>query len=275
MGKKKVKRTKPTFPFFLLSKPTSPAAVVWRWPPYYCSQQPRTLSFRSTFSSAVDNQISTTAEQSLIKESVLDGPSDGPGSRPRDPDPCDESAAVESVIRGLKSKSDRLFFSPGETSSSILQYGGGGSFSGEMAVAVAVDSRDPVVDFRNSMEEMVEALGLKDWESMEKLLNCYLKVNEEGNHGYVVGAFVDLLVGLAFSDRTTTAGDKMGSNKKRPCSSCSPSSSPLSLFTHFSSPSSSEDSPATPCTCVCSSVAYLEAEFGDNDGISTVCAASF
>ncbi|CAN1143854.1 Transcription repressor OFP13 [Linum perenne] len=133
-----------------------------------------------------------------------------------------------------------------------------------MAVAVAVDSRDPLVDFRNSMEEMVEALGLKDWESMEKLLNCYLKVNEEGNHGYVVGAFVDLLVGLAFDDRTTT-----------PHSGCSPSSSPLSFFTHFSTPSSSEDSPATPCTCVCSSEAYPEAELDDNDGISTVCAASF
>ncbi|CAN1121909.1 Transcription repressor OFP13, partial [Linum perenne] len=159
---------------------------------------------------------------------------------------------------------------PGETSSSILQYGGGGAFSSEMAVAVAVDSRDPLVDFRNSMEEMVEALGLKDWESMEKLLNCYLKVNEEGNHGYVVGAFVDLLIGLAFDDRTTTAGDKM-----HPHSGCSPSSSPLSFFTHFSSPSSSEDSPATPCTCVCSSEAYPEAELDDNDGISTVCAASF
>ncbi|CAN1292635.1 Transcription repressor OFP15 [Linum perenne] len=115
------------------------------------------------------------------------------------------------------------------------------------------------------MEEMVEALGLKDWESMEKLLNCYLKVNEEGNHGYVVGAFVDLLVGLAFDDRTTT----------HPHSGCSPSSSPLSFFTHFSSPSSSEDSPATPCTCVCSSEAYPEAELDDNDGISTVCAVSF
>ncbi|CAN1130605.1 Transcription repressor OFP15 [Linum perenne] len=129
---------------------------------------------------------------------------------------------------------------------------------------MAVDSRDPLVDFRNSMEEMVEALGLKDWESMEKLLNCYLKVNEEGNHGYVVGAFVDFLVGVAFDDRTTTAGDKMGS-----------ASSPLSFFTHFSSPSSSEDSPATPCTCVCSSEAYPEAELDDNDGISTVCAALF
>ncbi|CAN1135673.1 Transcription repressor OFP15 [Linum perenne] len=89
---------------------------------------------------------------------------------------------MESVIRGLKS-SERLFFSPGETSSVLLQEGkiredckeeGGdllfsikegsnGGGAGAVA-AVTLDSRDPFEDFKISMAEMVEAHGLRDWE---------------------------------------------------------------------------------------------------------------
>jgi uncharacterized protein (TIGR01568 family) len=47
------------------------------------------------------------------------------------------------------------------------------------------------------MEEMVESHGLKDWDCLVELLGWYLKVNGKKNHGYIVGAFVDLLVGIA------------------------------------------------------------------------------
>jgi uncharacterized protein (TIGR01568 family) len=60
-----------------------------------------------------------------------------------------------------------------------------------------MESEDPYVDFRRSMEEMVESHGLKDWDCLEELLGWYLKVNGKKNHGYIVGAFVDLLVGIA------------------------------------------------------------------------------
>ncbi|CAN0847347.1 Transcription repressor OFP13 [Linum grandiflorum] len=159
-----------------------------------------------------------------------------------------QDPAVESVIRGAKS--ERLFFSPGETSSSLLQDSEKGKIGCGRAVAVALDSKDPFEDFKNSMVEMVEAHGLKDWESLENLLSCYLRVNKKSNHGYIVGAFVDLLVGLP--------------------------SSPLSFYTSFSSSSSSEDSSSTPC--VSSSEVYREA-VGDEvetdaEEISTPCAVT-
>ena len=99
-------------------------------------------------------------------------------------------------MRGLRS--ERLFFEAEETSS-ILEKDKMDGFPFKESLVMAVDSRDPFADFRRSMEEMVEAHGLKDWESLEDLLTCYLRVNGKSNHGYIVGAFVDLLVALAFA----------------------------------------------------------------------------
>ncbi|KAF7001719.1 hypothetical protein CFC21_017328 [Triticum aestivum] len=65
------------------------------------------------------------------------------------------------------------------------------------AVVVSMESEDPYGDFRASMAEMVAAHGLRDWEGLEELLAWYLKLNAKGVHGVIVGAFVDLLVGLA------------------------------------------------------------------------------
>ncbi|KAL6906110.1 hypothetical protein ACP4OV_003711 [Aristida adscensionis] len=66
----------------------------------------------------------------------------------------------------------------------------------EGSVAVAVDSDDPYRDFRESMEEMVAAHGLRDWAALEELLAWYLRINGKHNHALIVGAFVDLLLGL-------------------------------------------------------------------------------
>ncbi|CAN0847345.1 Transcription repressor OFP13 [Linum grandiflorum] len=183
-----------------------------------------------------------------------------------------QDPAVESVIRGAKS--ERLFFSPGETSSSLLQDSEKGKIGCGRAVAVALDSKDPFEDFKNSMVEMVEAHGLKDWESLENLLSCYLRVNKKSNHGYIVGAFVDLLVGLPFGPKSAPEAEVVSE------SNCSHNhyspSSPLSFYTSFSSSSSSEDSSSTPC--VSSSEVYREA-VGDEvetdaEEISTPCAVT-
>ncbi|CAN0847349.1 Transcription repressor OFP13 [Linum grandiflorum] len=133
------------------------------------------------------------------------------------------------------------------------------------------------------MVEMVEAHGLKDWESLENLLSCYLRVNKKSNHGYIVGAFVDLLVGLPFGPKSAPEAEVVSE------SNCSCShhghhqshnhyspSSPLSFYTSFSSSSSSEDSSSTPC--VSSSEVYREA-VGDEvetdaEEISTPCAVT-
>ncbi|KAL6870717.1 hypothetical protein ACP4OV_014565 [Aristida adscensionis] len=67
----------------------------------------------------------------------------------------------------------------------------------EESVAVALDSEDPFRDFRESMAEMVAAHGLRDWAALQEMLLWYLRVNGKHNHALIVGAFVDLLVGLA------------------------------------------------------------------------------
>ncbi|KAL6955214.1 hypothetical protein U1Q18_014252 [Sarracenia purpurea var. burkii] len=108
--------------------------------------------------------------------------------------------AIESVIRGLRSSTERLFFEPGETRSILEEAkGGGGGIPFIDSEVVEMDSEAPYADFKRSMEEMVEAHGMKNWECFEELLEWYLRVNGKNNHGYIVGAFVDLLIGLAFS----------------------------------------------------------------------------
>ena len=75
----------------------------------------------------------------------------------------------------------------------------------EGTTVMSMDSDDPYSDFRKSMEEMVEAHGMKDWESLEELLNWYLRVNGKKNHGFILGAFVDLLVSLAMASSSSSS----------------------------------------------------------------------
>lgn len=89
---------------------------------------------------------------------------------------------------------------------------------------MAMESQDPYGDFRRSMEEMVAAHGMKRWDHLEELLVWYLRVNGKKNHGFIVGAFVDLLVALASPAETETSCC-CGCN----CSSCSNSLSSMSF----------------------------------------------
>lgn len=126
---------------------------------------------------------------------------------------------VEKVIRGLRS--ERLIFKPEETSSIVVERGGdeeegedysrnggaGERFPFKESVAMVMDSTNPILDFKRSMEEMVEAHdGFKDWEFLEELLICYLRINGKSTHGYIVGAFVDLLVGLSIDAAAVSGG---------------------------------------------------------------------
>jgi len=74
---------------------------------------------------------------------------------------------------------------------------------------MAMDSEDPYRDFRWSMEEMVAAHGMKDWDCLEELFVWYLRVNGKKNHGFIVGAFVDLLVALAETETETETESSM------------------------------------------------------------------
>lgn len=187
---------------------SSTTTSTWPWSLPTCGK-PKTLSFRleknhhnifnSTFhlddindttSYSVDDFFSEIDETSSSSTTTING-----------------QDCIEKVIKGLRLEKERLFFEPEETSS-ILDFQESKNISTSTNVvnegnniisffSLGLDSKDPFVDFRESMEEMVEAYGIQDWESLEELLTCYLKVNCKSNHGYIVGAFVDLLVNLA------------------------------------------------------------------------------
>ncbi|XP_076931904.1 transcription repressor OFP15-like [Bidens hawaiensis] len=134
------------------------------------------------------------------------------------------TSSVESAIRELSS--DRFFFNPGHTKS-ILEEAKPNKKAKESVLPfkesvsmMEMQSTDPFVDFKKSMQEMVEAdSGLKKWENLQKLLSLYLTVNDKVNHGYIIEAFVDLL----FSDLGSPLS---ASSSCSSSASCSSSSSP-------------------------------------------------
>lgn len=131
------------------------------------------------------------------------------------------------------------------------------------SLVLSMESQDPYLDFKTSMEEMVEAHGLnKDWEGLEELLCWFLKVNGKSNHGYIVGAFVDLLVGLAFSSANNN-------NPSCSCSNNSPST-PLSLYNTITATCSSSSSLSSSTTTPCISLTEAEEEVE----IETPCLSS-
>lgn len=172
----------------------------WQWP--ICGSS-KTPSFR-----ADDEEIFTTIN-SVFLDNFLSDPIQTPDSwfansclfdSARFSFSTDFEDDLEVVIRGAKS--ERLIFEPGETNSileksTIEEAGKCESIRLEGSVVLlAMESEDPYLDFRRSMEEMVESHGIRDWEWLEALLNWYLRMNGMKNHGYILGAFVDLLVEL-------------------------------------------------------------------------------
>lgn len=78
------------------------------------------------------------------------------------------------------------------------------------SVVVPTYSPDPYMDFRRSMQEMVEARDLVDvkanWDFLHELLLCYLALNPKSTHKFIVGAFADLLVSLLSSPAPENGG---------------------------------------------------------------------
>ncbi|CAN6439120.1 unnamed protein product [Victoria cruziana] len=81
------------------------------------------------------------------------------------------------------------------------------------SLMMVLDSEDPYMDFRVSMEEMVEAYDLRDWGCLEEMLVWYLRVNGKSAHGYIVGAFVDLLLSLVSSSSCEIHEDDLESSE--------------------------------------------------------------
>lgn len=226
---------------------TTSAASPWPWPA--CVNSPKTLSFRAnantniykTMNSAyLDDKSTSEFADSLEHNHQHHRGGGGEESFSSATGIHDETA----VIGGLRS--DRLFFDPGETSSILEEASKAYAFPySESAKIMAMDSDDPFLDFRTSMAEMVEAHRLKTWDCLEELLACYLRVNGKSNHGYIVGAFVDLLVHIALQNSASSSNDSAIDEEH--CSSSSTTTqysftSPLSLIS-----SSSTYSSTSPC----------------------------
>ncbi|WRX08751.1 Ovate protein family [Theobroma cacao] len=79
------------------------------------------------------------------------------------------------------------------------------------SVAVPTFSPNPYMDFRRSMQEMVEARDLIDvkanWDYLHELLLCYLALNPKSTHKFIIGAFADLLVSLMAAEGGSNDGD--------------------------------------------------------------------
>ncbi|KAL7109116.1 hypothetical protein ACP275_06G155400 [Erythranthe tilingii] len=177
------------------------------WP--LCTH-PKTVSFRAsneaifTTTSFLSFDTTNSLECSLVHE---------------------ENESLEVVVNGVRlHSSERLFFEPNETSSIVReanksitfnyyddQYIDRGMFVFKDSVALEMESDNPYLDFKKSMQEMVERdqannnlLVKDDWDYLEELLGWYLRLNVKMNHRFIVGAFVDLLNGLARDKGTTT-----------------------------------------------------------------------
>lgn len=53
-------------------------------------------------------------------------------------------------------------------------------------------TREPFLDFRQSIAEMIVEVGVHDWEDMEELVYCYLELNSTDVHGFIANAFLSL-----------------------------------------------------------------------------------
>ncbi|KAG8093620.1 hypothetical protein GUJ93_ZPchr0012g20696 [Zizania palustris] len=142
----------------------------------------------------------------------------------------------------------------------------------EESVAVAVDSEDPYRDFRASMEEMVAAHGLRDWEALEELLLWYLRVNCKHNHALIVGAFVDLLLGLTMSPSESTSTTAATTTTTTTSSSSTASTS--SISTGSSSTTHNNDVTATTAATAMELCGGARDEATTCSSSSSCCAAS-
>ncbi|KAK9282767.1 hypothetical protein L1049_010988 [Liquidambar formosana] len=192
----------------------------WQWRPL-CTH-PKTLSFR-----AGDDMFKTVNSVFLESTDGVETPKSWFTNSCESASFSTESAedsgkeSLEMVIRGVV-QSERLFFEPGDTSSILEKPKADTAFPFKESVVLAMESEDPYVDFRRSMEEMVETHGLKDWDCLEQLLGWYLRMNGKKNHGVIVGAFVDLLVSLSSTSDSTSfssAVSSFSSPSSRLCSS--------------------------------------------------------
>lgn len=202
---------------------------LWRqWP---SCKNPKTVSFRA------GDEIFKTVNSVFFDPCVVDGVevetpeswftnSSTSASFSTESEDHVDNESLEIIVR--EARSERLFFEPGGETNSILEEAKSEGFPFKESVVLAMDSENPYDDFRRSMEEMVETHGLKDWDCLEELLGWYLRVNGKKNHGFIVDAFVDLLVSIAAANGNGSSANNQDSTSYSSAISSFSSSSSLS-----------------------------------------------
>ncbi|EER96623.1 hypothetical protein BDA96_02G189000 [Sorghum bicolor] len=85
-------------------------------------------------------------------------------------------------------------------------------------VAVATLSAAPYEDFRRSMREMVDAgaaAAAVDWDFMEELLFCYLRLNDRAVHKDILRAFTDTVAAIRRHRHRRRAANKSRRTRRR------------------------------------------------------------
>lgn len=198
-------------PSIFKNKKTKRSSSSWKWRPL---KHLKTISFymkakmfntdhtnfarasdhAGKFTTMLDSSWSQSKCFSSAPAAVAAGSSDRPSSKSGE-------LLLENAAQAIKEK--RLFFEPGSTNSIL----GASRFPFQDCIVQTMDTADPYVEFRFSMEEMVESYGLikastsrvekdRNWEYLEGLLSWYLSMNEKKNHGFIVEAFIDMYAGL-------------------------------------------------------------------------------
>ena len=65
-----------------------------------------------------------------------------------------------------------------------------GVFAG--SICAVKYSADPFTDMRESILEMIQDVGVCDWNDMEELVYCYIALNSSEFHGVIKDAFLSL-----------------------------------------------------------------------------------
>ncbi|XAR53528.1 hypothetical protein NMG60_11022118 [Bertholletia excelsa] len=187
-----------------LSKKRQPSRHPWQWP---LCKHTKTLSFRAAGPS--DDMFKTLNSVFFDLSDAVETKPETRFAKVSEPPRCSTQSeeprgeSLEMIIRGAQSARERLFFEPDDTRSIVkVTETKASRFLLEESVMLAMESADPYEDFKRSMVEMVEIHGLKDWECLEEMLGWYLRVNAKMNHGFIVGAFIDLLVAMASPSST-------------------------------------------------------------------------
>ncbi|XP_008797391.1 transcription repressor OFP12 [Phoenix dactylifera] len=149
-----------------------------------------------TLSTSSAAAAATAAEGSSFSSNSSSSTAPGTAAAPDGPCPSDRDLSTAIASR-------RFFPAAPGPSNSIVDSAAVAVGVVGAGVAVPTYSPDPYWDFRRSMEEMVAALGLDlrvHAVHLHELLLCYLALNRKHAHKYIVGAFADLIVGLAAAE---------------------------------------------------------------------------